>query len=98
MTDGGRPDVAAVMEGLKPFQRDTVEHVFRQLYLEQDGSNRFLVSDEVGLGKTLVARGVIAKTMTDSPAMRELSARAKWRFLNERHERCVNADNPLYFP
>ena len=63
MNDGGRPDVAAVMEGLKPFQRDTVEHVFRQLYLEPDGSNRFLVSDEVGLGKTLVARGVIAKAI-----------------------------------
>ncbi len=34
------------------------------------------------------AGGVIAKTMTDSPAMRELTARAKWRFLNERHEVC----------
>jgi dihydroorotate dehydrogenase subfamily 1 len=32
--------------------------------------------------------GVIAKTMTDSPAMRELTTRAKWRFLNERHEVC----------
>ena len=34
------------------------------------------------------AGGVIAKTMTDSPAMRELTTRAKWRFLNERHEVC----------
>ena len=32
------------------------------------------------------AGGVIAKTMSDSPAMRELTTRAKWRFLNERHE------------
>ncbi|NQU14822.1 MAG: tRNA-dihydrouridine synthase [Desulfobacteraceae bacterium] len=32
--------------------------------------------------------GVIAKTMTDSPAMRELTTRSKWRFLNERHEVC----------
>ena len=32
--------------------------------------------------------GVIAKTMTDSPAMRELTTRAKWRFLNESHEVC----------
>lgn len=30
--------------------------------------------------------GVIAKTMTDSDAMRELTTRSKWRFLNERHE------------
>ena len=32
--------------------------------------------------------GVIAKTLTDSPAMRELTTRAQWRFLNERHEVC----------
>jgi dihydroorotate dehydrogenase (fumarate)/dihydropyrimidine dehydrogenase (NAD+) subunit PreA len=34
------------------------------------------------------AGGVIAKTMTDSDAMRELTTRSKWRFLNERHEVC----------
>jgi dihydroorotate dehydrogenase/NAD-dependent dihydropyrimidine dehydrogenase PreA subunit len=34
------------------------------------------------------AGGVIAKTMTDSPPMRELTTRSKWRFLNERHEVC----------
>ncbi len=34
------------------------------------------------------AGGVIAKTMTDSPTMRELTTRSKWRFLNERHEVC----------
>ncbi|UCG66700.1 MAG: tRNA-dihydrouridine synthase [Deltaproteobacteria bacterium] len=34
------------------------------------------------------AGGVIAKTMTDSPAMRELTTRSKWRFLNEHHEVC----------
>jgi dihydroorotate dehydrogenase subfamily 1 len=32
--------------------------------------------------------GVVAKTMTDSPAMRELTTRAKWRFLNEQHKVC----------
>ena len=34
------------------------------------------------------AGGVVAKTMTDSPAMRELTTRSKWRFLDERHEVC----------
>jgi len=34
------------------------------------------------------AGGVIAKTMTDSGAMRELTTRSKWRFLNEKHEVC----------
>lgn len=51
-----------VLNGLKGFQRDTVEHVFRALHGE-GGSNRFLVADETGLGKSIVARGLIAKTI-----------------------------------
>lgn len=58
-----RPDTAAILNGLKDFQRATVEHVFRRLYLDPDSTRRFLVADEVGLGKTLVARGVIAKAI-----------------------------------
>jgi len=34
------------------------------------------------------AGGVIAKTMTDSEPMRELTTRSKWRFLNQKHEVC----------
>lgn len=48
-----------VMDGLKDFQKATVERV---AWLFRNGQNRVLVSDEVGLGKTLVARGVVAKT------------------------------------
>ena len=40
---------------LKDFQLRTVDHVFDRLY-GGDGTGRFLVADEVGLGKTLVAR------------------------------------------
>lgn len=47
-----------VMSELKDFQRATVERID---YLYRHGQNRILVSDEVGLGKTLVARGTIAK-------------------------------------
>ncbi len=47
-----------IMDGLKDFQRATVERID---YLYRNGQNRVLVSDEVGLGKTLVAKGVIAK-------------------------------------
>src|SRR5690606_11806222 len=32
----------------------------RRFFLDEDSTNRFLVADEVGLGKTLVARGVTA--------------------------------------
>src|SRR4051812_28574236 len=42
----------------KQFQLDTIEHVYRKLSRSQ---SRFLVADEVGLGKTIVARGVIQK-------------------------------------
>jgi hypothetical protein len=55
-----RPDRAAALGTLRQFQRDTVSHVVEQL-LDEKGSKRFLVADEVGLGKTLVARGVIAE-------------------------------------
>jgi Helicase conserved C-terminal domain len=57
-------DLSGVYEGLKDFQKETVEYVFKRLYAD-DGTraSRFLVADEVGLGKTLVARGLIAKTI-----------------------------------
>lgn len=47
------------LAGLKDFQRATVERVDG---LFRHGQNRVLVADEVGMGKTLIARGVIAKT------------------------------------
>lgn len=53
---------APALAGLKDFQNNTVEYVFKCLYGE-DPTSRFLVADEVGLGKTLVARGIIAKTI-----------------------------------
>ena len=56
------PPPEEVLAGLKDFQRATVEHVFSRLYAE-DASGRYRVADEVGLGKNLVARGVIAKTI-----------------------------------
>ena len=48
------------LEQLKPFQRETVEYVFDR-YFGADPTDRFLVADEVGLGKTMIARGLIAK-------------------------------------
>ena len=52
----------AALAGLKDFQQKTVDYVFSRLY-GSNGTSRFLVADEVGLGKTLVARGIIAKTL-----------------------------------
>ena len=47
------------MNGLKDFQRETVNRID---YLFRNGQSRVLVADEVGLGKTLIARGAIVKT------------------------------------
>ena len=58
-----RPNTERVLESLKDFQRITVEYAFRRLWLDDDQVTRFLVADEVGLGKTMVAKGVIAKTV-----------------------------------
>lgn len=67
-----RPDLVRILDGLKPFQRATVDHGFRRLWLDEDRVDRFLVADEVGLGKTLVAKGIAARAIdylweTDRP-------------------------------
>jgi hypothetical protein len=51
----------AALAPLKAFQRRTVDYVFDRLYGQDDPVRQFLVADEVGLGKTMVARGVIAR-------------------------------------
>lgn len=62
MTDN-RFEAEAALAPLKAFQRRTVDYVFDRLYGDQDPVRQFLVADEVGLGKTMVARGVIARTI-----------------------------------
>lgn len=50
------------MAGLRDFQRETARYAYERLFGDgEDATSRFLVADEVGLGKTLVARGVIAQ-------------------------------------
>src|SRR5699024_1748199 len=58
-----RLDPDAVLAGLKPFQRATVEHAFRRLWTDEDSVSRVLVADEVGLGKTLIAKGAAARAI-----------------------------------
>jgi hypothetical protein len=54
----------SVLSTLTGFQRNTVEHVIERFY-GPDPTDRFLVADETGLGKTMVARGVIARTIEE---------------------------------
>lgn len=51
--------IQEALGGLKDFQAKTVDYVFDQLY--KIGRTKMLIADEVGLGKTIVAKGIIAK-------------------------------------
>ena len=48
-----------VLDGLTGFQRSTVAHVMDRFF-GASPTKRFLTADETGLGKSLVARGVVA--------------------------------------
>lgn len=63
MSTEQRPEVDRVLASLKDFQRATVELVHERLWGDDDPVKKFLVADEVGLGKTMVAKGVIARTV-----------------------------------
>ncbi len=58
-----KPNTAEELKRLKDFQRRSVDAVFQRMYLDANPTRRFLVADEVGLGKTLIARGVITRTI-----------------------------------
>lgn len=57
-----KPDTGKILNRLKDFQLATVEYVFDRLY-GNDRVSRFLIADEVGLGKTLIAKGIVAKAV-----------------------------------
>lgn len=49
------------LDGLKDFQTASVDTLYKRLY--GDNRSRMLLADEVGLGKTIVARGLIARIL-----------------------------------
>ncbi len=60
---GGHVDVEAVLGDLKDFQQRTARWTFQRMFDKHDPAYRFLVADEVGLGKTHIAKGVIAQVI-----------------------------------
>ena len=52
-------EINQTWNSLKDFQKTTVNYVFDQFYVKDRKS--FLIADEVGLGKTIIAKGIIAK-------------------------------------
>lgn len=61
MIDNQFESLNQVFKELKDFQLKTVEYAFDRL----KENRRYLVADEVGLGKTKVAKGVIAKALLE---------------------------------
>lgn len=57
-----RFEAEPILRGLTGFQRDTVDHIVERFY-GSDPTKRFLTADETGLGKSIVARGVIASVI-----------------------------------
>lgn len=55
---------AKVLDTLKPFQQATVDQVVDVFYRRRSG-RRYLVADETGLGKSIVAKGVVAKAVEE---------------------------------
>lgn len=53
----------ARLQPLKDFQRASADWLFKQMYKGE--SPHMLLADEVGLGKTVVARGLIARILID---------------------------------
>ena len=64
MTERKAFDAQRILGALTGFQRNTVEHIIDRFY-GPSPSDRFMVADETGLGKTIVARGVIARTIEE---------------------------------
>ena len=67
-----RFDATASLSTLAGFQRATVDHVLDRFFDQEHPTRRFLVADETGLGKSLVAKGVIARTierLQDDPSV-----------------------------
>lgn len=67
-----RFDATPSLSTLAGFQRATVDHVTHRFHDAMHPTRRFLVADETGLGKSLVARGVVARTierLQDDPSV-----------------------------
>ncbi len=63
MYDEAQTQLNKTLASLKDFQLATVDAVLRSY--KNTGSHRILVADEVGLGKTIVAKGVIAELLKE---------------------------------
>ncbi|VFB22011.1 hypothetical protein [Pseudomonas fragi] len=57
-------ELRKTLNGLKDFQQATVQRI-TSLFNDPTHNHRILVADEVGLGKTIVAKGVIASLLQD---------------------------------
>lgn len=95
--------------GRKPFQEATVLHAVARLR-DTTGPRRFLVADEVGLGKTLVAQGILQHLAAERPlnvfyvcSSLTIAKQNQESLLEvlpeaERRRACVEVDRPTLLP
>jgi hypothetical protein len=96
--------------GRKAFQEATVLHAVSRLR-DHSGSRRFLVADEVGLGKTLVAQGVLQHLASGPRAINVFYICSSLTIANQNRDRLlevlpsperknasVNVDRPTLLP
>jgi hypothetical protein len=96
--------------GRKPFQEATVLHAVSQLR-DHSGPRRFLVADEVGLGKTLVAQGILQHLASGSRPFTVFYVCSSLTIANQNRDRLleilppadrkiasVNVDRPTLLP
>jgi hypothetical protein len=60
MFDAEKFNPNEILCSLKDFQKRSSHNAFMRLYKSKDSTSRFLIADEVGLGKTVICRGLIA--------------------------------------
>lgn len=60
MFDPNTFEAKSILDTLKDFQKKSAHNAFQRLYRDEKSTSRFLIADEVGLGKTVICRGLIA--------------------------------------
>ncbi|WP_442510549.1 DEAD/DEAH box helicase family protein [Novipirellula sp. SH528] len=79
------------MADLKEFQQAAVDRIVRMLH--ENGSGRFLLADEVGLGKTLIARGVIENLSRKKKSFTVVYLCSNLEIASQNAEKLVSAES-----
>ena len=83
---------------LKEFQEETVKSVIDRFYNKENSQKRVLVADEVGLGKTMIAKGVLSQVYEREKhkgAFRAVYICSNQNIANQNIEKLSNSENKV---